>query len=426
MADFDKIPDDLNELIFNWDDRSQDEIKHDISIDDETLRDGLQSPSVKNPSMREKLDIVRMMVNLGITTADIGLPGSGKEGVADLDELITNIRMEGLNLLPRVACRSHKDDLTALANLTQKHGITIYNDMFIASSKIRRFAEGWHFADVKETLKKALEFTVKEKLPTMFVLEDATRTKPEELKQLFHLALDYGVKRLCLTDTVGFATPDAARKIVRFSRSILKNAGFEKSVKLDWHGHNDRGLALACAMAAVDAGIDQVHGCALGIGERSGNTAIELLLVNLKMMGFWQHDLHKLPDYCQTVSHAVGVQIPKNWPVIGRDAFATSTGVHASAILKAHNRGQNYFADFVYSSVPASDFGFEQLIRIGFMSGKSNVIWMLNKLNIEPESELVSYVLGIAKSHRKQIDYEDLKCLVEDFKKNKKKEAKQS
>lgn len=298
--------------------------------------------------------------------------------------------------------------------------------MFIASSKIRRFAEGWHFADVKDTVYKALAFTQQENLPTMFVLEDATRSKPEELEQLFYLAIDNGVERLCLTDTVGYATPEATRNIVLFTRNLIKKAGVEGKVKLDWHGHNDRGLALSCALAAIDAGADQIHGCALGIGERTGNTAIELLLVNLQMAGLWDHDLHRLPDYCQTVSHAVGVQIPKNWPVIGRDAFATSTGVHAAAILKAHKRGQNKFSDYVYSSVPASNFGFEQLIRIGFMSGKSNVIWMLDKLNIKPDPELVSYVLGIAKSHRKQIDYEDLKCLVEDFKKNKKKESKQN
>ncbi len=419
MKNFDKIPDDLNELIYDWNYHSQDRIKHEVTIDDETLRDGLQSPSIKNPSLKEKLDIIRMMTQVGITTADIGLPGSGSDAVADIDALLANIIAEKIAILPRVACRTHATDLTSLSNLIQKHGIPIFNDMFIASSRIRRFAEGWSFEDVKDSARKALTFTQKENIPTMFVLEDSTRSQIEEIKQLINLAIDFGVKRICITDTVGFATPEGTKAIVKFTKDLLKQAGVENSVKLDWHGHNDRGLALSCALAAIEAGVNQVHGCALGIGERTGNTPIELLLVNLKMIGLWHHDLHKLPNYCLAVSHAVGVQIPKNWPVFGRDAFATSTGIHASAIQKAYNLGQTKFADVVYSSVPASDFGFEQLIRISFMSGKSNIQWMLRKLDIEPDRDLVDYILSIAKKNRKQIDYEDLKCLVSEFRNKK-------
>ena len=272
----------LRNAIYDWNIHEHKyEINKEITIDDETLRDGLQSPSVRNPGIVEKQAIIRSMTELGIQTADLGLPGAGEEALAEMDELIGYIVENDIKLLPRAACRTHRGDIEALAKLTQKHGTEVYCDMFIASSAVRRYAESWSLEDVKRKAKESLEFTQKEGMSTMFVLEDTTRTKPEEIETMFLLALEHGVKRLCITDTVGFATPEGTRAIVKFTKDLLKREGLEDKIGLDWHGHRDRGLALSCTLAAIEAGVDQVHGCALGIGERTGNTALELILVNL-------------------------------------------------------------------------------------------------------------------------------------------------
>src|SRR5439155_27083764 len=145
-----------------------------------------------------------------------------------------------------------------------------------------------------------------------------------------------------------------------------------------WHRHCDRGRAVAECLAALVAGAECVHGCALGLGERVGNTQMDQMLVNLKLMGIppWaERDVSKLKQYCQAVSRATGVPIPANYPVVGEDAFRTATGVHAAAVIKAYKKNDTELADAVYSGVPAKLFGLEQIIDVGPMSGKSNVLF---------------------------------------------------
>jgi 2-isopropylmalate synthase len=169
-------------------------------------------------------------------------------------------------------------------------------------------------------------------------------------------------------------------------------------VKVDWHGHRDRGYGLANTMAAIEAGADRVHGTALGIGERVGNTEMDLLLVNMRLLGMRDNDLTALPRYCEQVSRATGVPIPNQYPVFGADAFRTGTGVHAAAIIKAQNKGDQWLADLVYSGVPASYFGRRQQIEISHVSGMSNVKYWLreNGFNADDE-ELCKRVFELAK-----------------------------
>jgi 2-isopropylmalate synthase len=169
-------------------------------------------------------------------------------------------------------------------------------------------------------------------------------------------------------------------------------------VKLDWHGHNDRGLAVPNALAALEAGVHRLHACGLGVGERVGNTSMDLLLLNLKLMGWFEHDLSRLVEYVRKVSGSTKVAIPVNYPLSGSDAFRTATGVHAAAIIKAQQKGNTWLADRVYSGVPAGEFGLEQVIEVGHMSGMSNVKYWLNHRGLEVTDEVVQKVLQKAKA----------------------------
>ena len=347
-----------------------------VELDDETLRDGLQSPSVQDPPIEAKLRILHLMDRLGIDSADIGLPGAGPRAVADVRALAREIVDQKLSIRPNCAARTVVQDVEPIARISQEVGVAIEACTFIGSSPIRQYAEDWTLEKMLRTSERAVSFAVSEGLPVMFVTEDTTRARPEALEALYGRAIEWGARRICLADTVGHATPRGVRALVRFVKEeIVAPSG--EDVKVDWHGHRDRGLGLANAFAAIQAGADRIHGTALGIGERVGNVEMDLLLVNLKLMGARDAELGPLQEYCHEVSRATGVEIPPGYPVFGRDAFRTGTGVHAAAIIKAEAKGDAWLADRIYSGVPAAMVGREQEIEIGPMSGLSNVRYWL-------------------------------------------------
>ena len=390
-----------DELIYDWN-RSGNTFDYStrrhVELDDETLRDGLQSPSVLDPSIDVKIEILHLMNELGIDTADIGLPGAGPRAVADVRALALEIARNKLKIGANCAARTVRADVEPIARISQEAGIPIEACTFIGSSAIRQYAEDWTLDKMLRATEDAVKFAVSEGLPVMYVTEDTTRARPEVLKQLYTLAIDCGAVRVCLADTVGHATPEGVRQLVRFVRDeIIKPTG--KAIKIDWHGHRDRGFGLANTFAAIEAGADRVHGTALGIGERVGNTEMDLLLVNMRLWGMRDNDLTALPRYCDVVSKATGVPIPNQYPVFGEDAFRTGTGVHAAAIIKAKNKGEDWLADLVYSGVPASYFGRRQQIEISHVSGMSNVKYWLreNGFNADDE-ELCKRVFELAKT----------------------------
>jgi 2-isopropylmalate synthase len=343
-----------------------------VQLNDETLRDGLQSPSVRDPSIEDKLRILHLMAELGIASADIGLPGAGPRAFASVEALAREIVSSRIPLQPNCAARTVIDDIRPIAEISQRTGVAIEVAAFIGSSPIRQYAEGWTLDRILRATEEAVGFAIGEGLPVMFVTEDTTRAAPSVLRALYGAAIGCGARRICLADTVGHATPDGVRQLVRFVREeVVEPSG--EAVRIDWHGHRDRGLAVANALAAVQEGADRVHGTALGVGERCGNTEIDLLLVNFQLLGIHDGDLSRLAEYVRLVAEACGVPIAYNWPVFGEDAFRTGTGVHAAAIIKAGEKGDSWLADRVYSGVPAGDFGLSQRIEISPMSGLSNV-----------------------------------------------------
>src|ERR1700678_2004781 len=388
-----------SQLIFDWNevDRKGRILPKNASFFDETLRDGLQNPSVTDPPIGDKLAILHLMEDLGIHEADIGLPGSSKRAFDDVLRMCKEVVDCKMNIKIAAAGRTVVGDITPMIEVSQKAGIPIEVYAFIGSSPIRQYVEEWDLPLIAKRSAEAIDVAVKAGLPVAYVTEDTTRSRPEVLTTLFKAAIDHGATRLCLSDTVGHATPHGVRNLIQFTRSVVAGTG-AKNIGLDWHGHNDRGLALENALWALEFGADRVHATARGIGERVGNAQMELVLLNMKLLGQLEdQDLTKLLEYCQTVAKAVGWQIPLNYPLVGHDAFRTATGVHAAAIIKAMPKGDTWLADRIYSGVPAGMFGRKQEICIGFMSGASNVSYWLHERGIEGDETLVREILQAAK-----------------------------
>ena len=359
-----------------------------VDLDDETLRDGLQNPSVVDPSIDDKIRLLHMMDQLGISTADIGLPGAGPRAVKAVTALAQEIVDAGLSIRPNAAARTVIADVRPVAEISQQVGIAIEICTFIGSSPIRQYAEDWTIDKMLATSEAAVTFAVKEGLPVLMVTEDTTRASPEVLKALYGGAIEWGAKRLCLADTVGHATPDGVRALVRFViEEIIEPSG--EDIGVDWHGHRDRGFGLANTLAAIEAGATRVHGTALGIGERCGNTEMDLILVNLKLLGVHDADLTGLPAYCELAAKACQVPLVHSYPVVGTDAFRTGTGVHAAAIVKAEAKGDAWLADRIYSGIPAAMVGRTQRIEVGPMSGLSNVKYWLKEHGFDPDDEVL-------------------------------------
>ena len=408
------------DLIYDWNEvgRKGRLIPRNVTFFDETLRDGLQNPSVADPTIDAKLKLIHLMDRLGIHVADIGLPGSSKRAFDDCLRMCREITDNKLSIKVACAGRTVASDITPMVEISQRAGIPVEVYAFIGSSPIRQLAEEWDVDLIAKRSAEAIDVGVKAGLPVCYVTEDTTRSRPEVLAKLFKVAIDHGASRLCLCDTVGHATPDGVRNLVQFTKNVVVGAG--AAVGIDWHGHNDRGLALENALWALEFGADRVHGTALGIGERVGNAAMELILLNLKLLGLLDHqDLSAMLEYASTAAEAVGWTIPINYPLVGRDAFRTATGVHAAAIIKAEAKGDAWLADRIYSGVPAGMFGKKQEICVGYMSGASNVNYWLRQHKIEASKELVDAILARAKGTDHILTDEEILAVVGDVRGNK-------
>ena len=398
----------LEHLIYDWNVEGEKPQRpsRKIEFDDETLRDGLQSPSVTNPSLDEKLRIIHYMNAIGIDNADIGLPGAGPHVQTTVERIAREIVEQKLSVYPSAAGRTHENDIKPIIGISERVGIAIEADLFIGSSPIRQFAEEWDFDWIVQQSASAVKFAVDHGIPVMYVTEDTTRAKPEHIERLYTVAMEAGAARVCVTDTVGHATPWGARNVIRFVRQLVDRVN--PNVKVDWHGHMDRGLGVINCIAALEAGADRVHGSAGGIGERVGNTPMDILMVNLKLMGWIDNDLTQLGEYVKFVSNAVRIPLPDQYPVFGRDAFRTGTGVHAAAIIKAKKKGSEWLADRVYSGVPAGMFGLEQIIEVGPMCGLSNVIYWLDANGYPQDEGLAKEIFQLAKSTNRVLTDEEL------------------
>jgi 2-isopropylmalate synthase len=402
-----------SEYIYDWNRASSPAIPPGtrVLLNDETLRDGLQNPSVYDPTIEEKIEILHLMESLGIDSLNIGLPGAGPRAAAHTEALAREIANNHMKIRPNCAARTVEADIRPIIEISQRVGIPLEAATFLGSSPIRRLVEDWTVDHLERTTEKAVRFAVNHGLPSMYVTEDTTRTDRDTVKRLYSTAIRNGARAVVFCDTVGHATPQGAYNLIKFAVDEIVEPSGEK-IRVDWHGHNDRGLAIANSLAAIAAGAHQVHAAANALGERVGNTPMELMLVNLRLMGLLDRDLSRLKEYCEKVARATHTTIPPNYPVVGHDAFRTATGVHAAAIVKAFHGKNPELADVVYSGVPSHLFGLDQIIEIGPMSGKSNVLFWLERHKILASDAVVNRILEAAKQSARVLTDDEIQALA--------------
>ena len=400
-----------SDLIYDWNTVETRPRPAAVQFVDETLRDGLQSPSACDPNIDAKLRLLHLMADLGIDAVDLGLPGASQRQRSDVKRMAEEIRDQSLGLFPSCAARTVMADIEPICDVADEVGIPIEASCFIGSSSIRQYAENWDLDTMLQRSEQAVTFAVGRGLPVMYVTEDTTRAKPETIRRLYTTAIEAGAYRICVCDTVGHVTPDGVHALIGFVKQVVADTG--EDVGIDWHGHRDRGLGVSNTLAALEAGASRAHGTALGIGERSGNAAMDQLLVNCRLLGWIDNDLSKLREYCELASEAIGLPIPTNYPVIGNDAFRTATGVHAAAVIKARAKGDDWLADRIYSGVPAAMVGKHQEIEVGPMSGTSNVEYWLRERGIEPEPERVTAIIAAAKASDHVLSDDEIRAVLD-------------
>src|SRR5947207_10262251 len=274
-----------SELIYDWNRVLPKSLQTAVPVllNDETLRDGLQSPSVRDPSIPEKIKILHLMEALGINSLDLGLPGAGPRALEHSEALAREIARHKMKIRANCAARTHENDIRPIADIVQRTGLNVAAATFIGSSPIRRYTEGWTEEFLLQTTEKAVKYAVSLGLEVTYVTEDTSRCDPETVKRLYSTAINCGARAIVVCDTAGHVTPMGAYALVTFViNEVVKPSG--EKIRVDWHGHCDRGLAVANAMAALIAGAECVQACALGIGERVCITLMDQKLVNLTLM----------------------------------------------------------------------------------------------------------------------------------------------
>ena len=404
-----------NRILYSWGKKLSKNVKKKIEINDETLRDGLQATYVKHPSIKEKIEFLLASDKLGIDSINIGFPVTSDKSKKEIIRITNFAKEEGLKIKIECGGRILKEDVEAIIDVSQKTGVQIIAGLFIASSKIRYIVENWDLKEMGKLIEQNISLAVKNNLDVMFVSEDTSRAYPKTVSYLYNAAIDAGAKRLCICDTVGESNPYSAYNLVSFVKNniIKKN----KKIKIDWHGHNDRGLATANSLAAIAAGADCIQVAALGVGERAGNTVMEEILINLHKEGLIKANLEHLENYSKIASKILKMKIRPNAPVIGSDIFKTATGVHASAIKKALQLKNKFLAENVYTSISPSSLGRKHEILIGPVSGKSNVEWYLKKKRIKPTAALTDLILNKARIERRILTEKDIDLIIKPRKK---------
>ncbi len=364
---------DINQYLYTWNPKSSTNL-NSVRIEDDSLRDGLQGAFVRKPAIAEKKELLNLSSAVGTQVVMLGFPASSQMEFESCQQLLEHIVLEALPITPRLLARASIQDLEPIVALNRQSPIEVWADFFIGSSPLRRYIENWDSDRMIQMIQTSGHFLREQGTRFGISIEDATRTPPDELRQIIETALSVGAEILTLCDTVGEATPTGTTRLVNFVRTLVANS--EQNAEIWWHGHNDRGLSLANAIAAAEASADGISGTFLGLGERTGNTPLEQFILYLHSHGSQQFKLSQLVPYCKRLAKLTSTNIPIHAPLIGKQAFATCTGTHAAAIIKARALGSQ-FEDLVFSSVPANLLGQRQTLLVGPTSGRANAQFAL-------------------------------------------------
>lgn len=398
-----KVPP-IHELLSSWNPAPARSLES-VEIEDDTLRDGLQGAFVRKPTIGEKLELFSLSSAIGCQHAVIGFPASSVDELADCSAIISAIEAGRLKLMPWLLSRALVSDLVAIVTLQKETSVRLGAAFFMGTSPIRRAIENWDLEHVKASMAEAVAFAAQNDIPFSLSIEDASRTPKDELRELIALGADNNAYSIAICDTVGESTPAGAARLVGFTKNIIEAAG--ATTKILWHGHNDRGLAVANSLAAAEAGADIIGGSFMGIGERTGNAALEQIILYLYQSGVQSWQVDKLMPYCQMLAGYTETLIAAGAPLIGKQAFATCTGTHSAAILKARAVSLDH-EDYVFSSVPASRLGVPQNVMLGPTSGLSNAKYVLSQTGLLNDEDTAAALLAHAKGQKHWLTHEDV------------------
>ncbi|MDE7432358.1 MAG: LeuA family protein [Lachnospiraceae bacterium] len=397
-----------NKYIYEWNDDCF--FDRRIKVHDETLREGIQNLGT-DITLKEKKAYIDSISRLPVASICLGYPASSKKIYDEIDLLIPYIQAKKSNISISCAARTTIGDIEPIARLSQKYGCNIKVNAFIGTSQIRQYIEQWDIRHICSLVREAVNYANLNGIETCIITEDSTRTSPEILKTVYLTAIESGCKNICFCDTVGYADCTGIKKLFKFvHKEIIKN---NDQILIEWHGHNDRGMALENALIAALIGANMIHTTSFGIGERCGNTPLELFLLNLAVMGDirMSDSLKMITDHCRKISELFNWQIPNNYPVWGENSFSTVSGIHAAAIYKALDMEGN-LGEKVYSFIEPSILGRHQEIKINYMSGKSNILYWMKKNMIKPDDKLVEDILKKAKTSTTPLSDETIWAII--------------
>lgn len=370
-----------------------------IRIEDD-VREALQNVRVRRPTLDQRRRMLDVSARVGVDVTFLGFPAASSIEDRECAALVSHLVAHGLPQVPVLMARAVLSDVRAVLEIQQRTSTPVIADLYLSTSPIRAVVEDWFLPDMLHRLKDMARLARTEELGFRIAFEDSTRTPPEVLRNCVAAALDVGAECIVLNDTAGDCTPAGAAHHTRFVADLIAESGAD--VKLAWHGHNDKGLALANSLAAVDAGVDLVSSTFTGLGERTGNLALEQLVLLLADAGETRFDLDSLVPMCELMADCTGVPVPSHLPVVGADAFSTSTGTHATAVLKARTLGRD-FEDSIYSSVRASALGRTQEFLLGPNSSRPAVLAVLEASALPHTDDDIDLVLAHCKNHSRTL-----------------------
>lgn len=370
-----------------------------VRVEDD-VREVLQNVRTARPSLQQRRQMLRLSALAGVDVSFLGFPAASTPEQAQCRDLVAYIGEQHLPLTPVLMARAAAADVHAVLSIQQQTGVTVTVDLYLSSSPIRAKVEGWDLDAMLTRLTRVARLATLEGLAFRIAFEDSTRTPPGDLTVCVRAALDAGAGCIVLNDTVGDCLPAGAHAHVRFVRDLIERSRAEAVVA--WHGHNDKGLALANSLAATEAGAELISGTFTGLGERSGNLALEQFLLIAAAAGNRRVDISHLVAACELTAAATRTQIPHRQPIVGADAFTTATGTHAGALVKARALGSD-FEDLVYSAVSAAAIGRRQNLVISANSGRAGVKAVLDDLGCPSDPATIQAVLSYCRQHNRTL-----------------------
>src|SRR5690242_14648245 len=375
-----------------------------VRIFDTTLRDGEQTPGF-SMDRRAKLRMAQMLESLGVDVLEAGFPQASPDDFAAVAQIAESLKSTTVCALAR--CQSGDVDSAARAlERAQRSRIHV----FISTSALHREHKlGMSKAQVLDAAVAAVEQARERCHEVEFSAEDAMRTEPEFLAEIFAAAVAAGASTLNAPDTVGYMTP--AEIAERFAWLRAHVAGAERVV-FSSHCHNDLGMAVANSLAAVEAGARQVECTVNGIGERAGNAALEEIVMALKVRGAYfgtdtRIDTKKLHPASRLLSELTGQNVQRNKAIVGENAFAHESGIHQHGMLK--HRG-------TYEIMRPQDVGIgETRLVLGKHSGRAALRQRLESLGHTPDEAAMDAIFARFKTladKKREVHDEDLEAIA--------------